>query len=90
MNLRSLQRKTYGYIKELGKITPIAFVTTFLPVVGSTTLLIIAVPLGLWLRSNWEIGSGLFVLGMIVFCGLALLPTNVIGIIGGWAFGFDL
>jgi len=90
MNLKGLQRKIYGYLKELGKITPIAFVTTFLPVVGSTTLLIIAVPLGIWLRTNWEIGSGLFVLGMIFFCGLALLPTNVIGIIGGWAFGFDL
>jgi len=29
-------------------------------------------------------------LGVFLFCGLALLPTNVIGIIGGWAFDFPL
>lgn len=90
MGLKNLQRKVYTYFKELGKITPIAFVTTFLPAVGSTILLIFAVPLGNWLRANWEIGGGFFLLGILLACGLALLPTNVIGIIGGWAFGFDL
>lgn len=88
--LRNLPSKIYGYFKELGKITPVALITTFLPVIGSTTLLFVAVPLGNWLRANWEIGGGLFMLGVLLACGLALLPTNVIGIISGWAFGFDL
>ena len=57
---------------------------------GSTILLIVALPLGNWLRANWEVGGGLFLLGVFFFCGLALLPTNVIGIIGGWAFDFPL
>ncbi len=82
--------KIIGYLKELGKLTPIALVTTFLPFFGSAVLLLTAYPLGQWLRENWEIGAGLYFLGVLFFCGLALLPTNVIGIIGGWAFGFEI
>lgn len=78
-----------GYIKELGKITPIAFVTAVLPMVGSTILLLVAYPLGYWLRENWEFGSILFFTGIVTFCGLALLPTNVIGILSGWSFGLE-
>lgn len=88
--MKKFFRKIYAYFKELGTLTPIALVATFLPILGSTILFMVAVPLGNWLRDNWEIGSPLFLLGIIIFCGLALLPTNVIGIIGGWAFGFRL
>ena len=89
MKLRDWRRKIHEYLKELGNITPIAFVTAFLPMLGSAILLIVAAPLGNWLRGNWEIGSLWFLLGTFFFCGLALLPTNVIGIISGWAFGFS-
>jgi len=88
MNIGNLFRKIYGYVEESGNLTPIALVTAFLPMLGSTILLIVAVPLGNWLRENWETGSLWFLLGTFLFCGLALLPTNVIGIISGWAFGF--
>ena len=57
---------------------------------GSAVLLIVGLPLGNWLRANWEIGGGFFLFGVFLFCGLALLPTNVIGIVGGFAFGFPL
>ncbi len=83
--------KIRNYLQELGKLTPIAFVTTFLPMIGGWTLLLFfAVPLGHWLRTNWETGSFVYFFGVLIFCGLSLLPTNVIGIIGGWAFGFEL
>ncbi len=89
--MKNLFHKIAGYIRELGKLTPIALLTTFLPMLGGWTLLLFfALPLGNWLKENWEIGAGLYYLGIIVFCGLSLLPTNVIGIIGGWAFGFEL
>ena len=80
----------YVYFKELGSLTPIAFVTAFLPMIGSAILILLAHPLGNWLRENWEIGTPLYLLGVLFFCGLALLPTNVVGIVAGWAFGFDL
>lgn len=89
--MKKLFGKIRKYLTELGNLTPIAFLTTFLPMIGGWTLaLFFAIPLGYWLRANWEIGVGLYFVGVILFCGLSLLPTNVIGIIAGWAFGFQL
>ncbi len=67
-----------------------ALVSAFLPIAGSMTLLIFILPIGHWLRDNWQAGIFVFLAGTFVFCGLALLPTNVIGIVGGWAFGFEV
>src|SRR5688500_8426715 len=75
---------------ELGKLTPIALVTTFLPILGSTVLFAFGYPLGRWLRENPDVGAVTYVLGVLVVCGLALLSTNVIGLLGGFAFGFRL
>ncbi len=89
--MKKLLGKIRKYLAELGNLTPIAFLTVFLPMIGGWTLAIFfAIPLGNWLRANWEIGLGLYFVSVILFCGLSLLPTNVIGIIAGWAFGFQL
>jgi uncharacterized membrane protein YdjX (TVP38/TMEM64 family) len=90
MGIGNLFKKIYSYLKELGNLTPIAFVTTFLPIPGGLVLLAFAVTLSDWLRTNWEIGMPLYLLGVLIFCGLALLTTNIIGVIGGWAFSFHL
>ncbi len=82
--------KIRNYIRALGYLTPMAIVVTFLPIVGSATLLIFLVPIGHWLRENWEVGTAVFIAGTLFFCGLALLPTNVIGVVAGWAFGFGV
>lgn len=87
--MKNLFKKIYGYFKELGNLTPIALITAFLPIVGGTILLIVAIPLAEWLRENWEIGVPMYLLGVLVFCGLAILTTNIIGTLGGWAFGFE-
>ncbi len=79
--------KWRGRITQFGKLGPIAVVTAFLPLLGAGVLLVFAYPLSLWLRQNWEVGLPLYLMGVLIFCGLALLPTNVIGIVGGWAFG---
>ncbi len=65
-------------------------VSTFLPIVGSMTLIAFIMPIGEWLRANWEIGILVFIAGIMFFCGFALLPTNVIGVVSGWAFSFEL
>ena len=90
MKIKNIFNKIYNYFRELGKLTPIALVTTFLPIIGSAVLLTVAYPFGNWLRENWEVGTGLYVAIFVFFCGLSLLPTNVIGLIGGWAFSFYL
>lgn len=88
--LGTIASTVVGKIRELGRLTPIALVTTFLPIAGSSVLLVVGYPLGNWLRANWEAGSLIFLAGVLFFCGFALLPTNLIGILGGWAFGFWL
>ncbi len=65
-------------------------ISTFLPIVGSMTLIVFIMPIGGWLRDNWEIGILAFIAATMFFCGLALLPTNVIGVVSGWAFNFEL
>lgn len=77
-------------ISELGKLTPIALVTTFLPIFGSSLLFAFGYPLGRWLRENPDIGAVSYLFGVVVVCGLALMPTNVIGLLGGFAFGFGM
>jgi len=79
--------RIYERLREFGKLTPVALITVFLPMVGAAVLLMVASPLSLWLRENSGVGMPLYLFGVLFFCGLALLPTNVIGIVGGWAFG---
>lgn len=62
----------------------------FMPILGSSLLIAFLIPLGHWLRENQEAGIAVFLAGTLLFCGLALLTTNVIGIVSGWAFSFEL
>jgi len=61
-----------------------------MPIIGGSLLAAVAYPLSHWLRDNLEIGAVLFTLGVIFFCGLSILATNIVGVMGGWVFGFDL
>ena len=90
-NLKKLFHKIADYLKELGKLTPIALATMIMPgLFGTIFLLTVAYPLAYWLKDNWQIGAALFFLGIIVFCGLSILATNILGVISGFAFGFEL
>lgn len=91
MAVKTLVKKITAYLKELGRITPIAFLTAAMPAVGGTIfLMLFAYSLGYWMRDHWQIGAPLFLLGVIFFCGLGILATNILGIISGYAFGFEL
>ncbi len=83
-------KRVWKPIKDLGHLGPMALVTTFLPIVGSLILISFLEPIGQWLRDNWGSGVILYLFGTLLLCGFALLPTNVIGIVGGWAFSFEL
>lgn len=79
-------------VRELGHLTPMAFVMLVLPMVGTITLayFVFLQPLGDWLRTNRELGAVLYFVAVILLCGLSLIPTNVMGLVGGWSFGFWL
>ena len=91
MAIKHLWERVVAYVKELGRLTPIAFLSAALPAVGGTIfVMVFAYSLGYWLREHWQIGAPLFLLGVVVFCGIGLLATNILGILCGWAFGFGL
>lgn len=76
--------------RELDRVAFLSAATAIVPIVNSSLLLVFAPDAGNWLRENWEIGTLVYVLSAWAVCGFALLPTNVIGVLCGWAFGFPL
>jgi uncharacterized membrane protein YdjX (TVP38/TMEM64 family) len=77
-------------ITELGRLAPLGLAALFLPILGSSLLIFFISPIGGWLRDHWQVGAVIMWSGIILFCGLSLLPTNVVGVVSGWAFGFPL
>lgn len=82
--------KFFQYVRELDRVAFLSAATAVIPIVNSTLLLPFAPSIGYWLRENWQIGTLVYLLAVWFVCGFALLPTNVIGILCGWAFGFPL
>ena len=89
-NFKKKSAAVYSYVRELDRVAILSAATAVVPIVNSTMLLVFAPAAGNWLRANWEIGTIIYVLLVWLVCGFALLPTNVIGILCGWAFGFPL
>lgn len=87
---REKARSFYKYLRELNRVAFLSAAAAVVPIAISTMLLPVAPAAGNWLRDNWEIGAVVYVLFVWLVCGFALLPTNVIGILCGWAFGFPL
>ena len=90
LNPKKKSAEFYQSVRELDRVTMLGAATAVVPIVISTVLLVFAPAAGNWLRGNWEIGMVIYVFFVWLVCGFALLPTNVIGIMCGWAFGFPL
>lgn len=91
--MSGLKRKmsaAFGVVRELDRVALLGAATAVVPIVDSTLLLVFAPLAGNWLKENWQIGIFVYVAAAWTVCGFALLPTNVIGILCGWAFGFPL
>lgn len=57
------------------------------PPIGGLVILGSLTTLGPWLNGLDWLGLALYMIGFIVFAGLALLPTYAQAVLGGWAFG---
>ncbi len=89
-DLKEKSAAVYRSVRELDRVAILGAATAVVPIANSTMLLVFAATAGNWLRLNWEIGTVIYVLFVWLVCGFALLPTNVIGILCGWAFDFPL
>lgn len=82
--------KAWRVARELDRVAILSAATAVVPIVNSTLLLVFAPLAGNWLRDNWQTGAFVYLLAAWTVCGFALLPTNVLGVLCGWAFGFPL
>jgi uncharacterized membrane protein YdjX (TVP38/TMEM64 family) len=82
--------KIKNIIKDFGKFGSVAGLTMVMPIFGSAILLATAYQFAPWLQANKETGFVVFISLMTVFSGLALMAINVLGIISGFAFHFEL
>lgn len=88
IKLSKLFQRLSQMLSRHGRIGALTGWSVGVPVVGAATLLGTIHKLSPWLQSNETFGVAFFVFGMTIFAGLALLPTNVLGIVSGWAFSF--
>lgn len=90
MKFQKLIERLKELKKDFGRFGSIAGLTLVLPSVGSTFLLLGVYQIGPWLQEHKEIGVIIFIVFMTIFSGLALLATNILGIVSGFAFNFQI
>lgn len=88
MRLQNSFEKIKALKKDYGKIGGMAGTITVLPSIGSMILMLVIYQISPWLQENKELGIPLFVVFMTVFSGVALIATNMLGILSGFAFDF--
>lgn len=86
-------KKIYEKIKELkaefGKIGFWAAFSLVMPIFGLTAFVGVIYSVSPWLQANRTEGILAFILSVSVLAGLAILPTNIVGMVSGWAFDFQ-
>lgn len=84
-------RRHRRVVRTLGPVGPLAVVCASMPAIGGLLLLFVFMgPLSMFLRRHEALGVAIYIVGFIVFAGLALLPTYAQAILAGWAFGFSI
>lgn len=73
--------------EDYGKIGFWAVYALVMPIIGLTALAAVILQAGPWFKSN-PAGFFVFAIAVGLLCGFAILTTNVISIVAGWAFGF--
>src|SRR5437879_796243 len=78
------------FFRQIGPAGPVALIATCLPVVGAALLAGVARHIVRWLLHHGLVGILAFVIGYALTGGLALVPTYVNSILGGWTFKFPV
>jgi uncharacterized membrane protein YdjX (TVP38/TMEM64 family) len=77
-----------GWARQLGPAGPLAAVMVFLPMVGGLALLGFLSRLGPWLKAHASPPAFVLAAASIgALAGFSLVPTYMLEIIAGWAFG---
>lgn len=88
--LQKLKNKITDLKRDFGKIGFWAVFALVMPIIGLSVFLGVIYKISPWLQANPAIGVPAFILTISVLSGLAILPTNIVGMTSGWAFGFPV
>lgn len=83
-------KKIREFREDFGRIGFWTVLAMVLPIFGLTAFIGVIYQVSPWLEANPSIGVPAFILTISVMSGLAILPTNIVGMTSGWAFGFPL
>jgi uncharacterized membrane protein YdjX (TVP38/TMEM64 family) len=76
--------------EDFGKIGFWAMFSLVMPIFGITAFIGVIYSVSPWLQANQTEGVFAFIVSVSILAGLAILPTNIVGIVSGWAFDFQL
>jgi len=79
-----------AFYRRLGPLGPLALIVIPLPLIGIALLVWFGLmgSAGAWLKTQDELGLVVYAVGFSLLAGLAILPTHLQAVVGGWAFGF--
>lgn len=76
--------------EDFGRIGFWAAFSLIMPIFGLTAFIGLIYEVSPWLQANKTYGVLFFIATVAILAGLAILPTNIVGMAAGWAFGFKL
>ncbi len=90
LSVKEKVSKRIGEIRsDYGKIGFWAVYSLVMPIFGLAALTAFIFEAGPWLKNN-PYGVFIFTAAVGLLCGFAILTTNIISIVSGWAFGFSM
>ncbi|MEZ5306571.1 MAG: VTT domain-containing protein [Pyrinomonadaceae bacterium] len=84
--MRKLAQRINSLRTEYGRVGFWAVYSLVMPAIGLMLLSAAIYQTGPWFKSH-PAGIPVFTVLVVLFCGFAILTTNVISIVAGWAFG---
>ena len=87
---KAVQKKLAEVRQDFGRIGFWAFFAMVMPIIGLSAFIGLIYEISPWLAENPGLGAPAFIFVIAVLSGLAILPTNIVGMTSGWAFGFPL
>ncbi len=89
MRFGKIIRKIKTLKAEFGRIGFWAAFSLVMPIFGLTAFIGVIYSVSPWLQANQSEGIFAFIISVAVLAGLAIIPTNIVGMVSGWAFDFQ-
>ncbi|MGE3181970.1 MAG: TVP38/TMEM64 family protein [Phycisphaerae bacterium] len=74
--------------RKLGSLGPVAIASVTLPFIGFFSLLYYRAEIAEWMKSYGSTAMAIYIAVFAITSGLALAPTHLQAVLGGWLFGF--